>query len=147
MAYFGKTMRQMPLLAGLLAVTLLAGCGGKLNPFNWFAQRTTPVAEVPIATDPRPLIATITAVRLEPVPSGALLTATGRGALAGSWQADLVALPVQDGVLTLEFRAWPGTVAGNARDVTAGVSLSAKDLAGLRKIVVQGAQNARVVSP
>ena len=148
-----RAIRRAPLVAGVLAVSLLAGCGGKLNPLNWFGQRTKPVAAVSITlpSDPRPLIATITALRLERVPSGAILTATGQGAAVGSWQADLVVLPVQDGALTLEFRAWPGpaAVAGSprTREVTAGVSLSAKDLAGLSRIVVQGAENAQSVRP
>ena len=146
-----RAMRRMPFLAGLVAVSLLAGCGGKLNPLNWFGARTKPVAAVSVAvpSDPRPLIATITALRLEDVPSGALLTATGRGAAVGSWQADLVALPVQDGVLTLAFRAWPGTTAGSARtrEVTAGLHLSHKDLAGLSRIVVQGAENTQTLKP
>lgn len=144
-----RAIRRLPLLAGVLAVSVLAGCGGKLNPLNWFGQRAKPVATVAIAppSDPRPLIATITALRLEKVPSGAILTATGQDAAVGSWQAELVALPVKDGVLTLEFRAWPGTMAGKQRGVTAGISLSAKDLAGLRQIVVQGAQNTRAVTP
>lgn len=148
-----RTMRRMPLVAGLVAVSLLAGCGGKLNPLNWFGQRAKTVAAVSIAvpSDPRPLIATITALRLEDVPSGALLTATGRGAAVGSWQADLVALPVQDGNLTLEFRAWPAPVAVDGsprtREVTAGLHLSRKDLAGVSRITVQGAENAKTVKP
>jgi hypothetical protein len=153
MAYFGseRAVRRMPLMVGVLAISLLAGCGGKLNPFNWFGHRAKTVAEVSIAvpSDPRPLIATITALRLEDVPTGALLTATGRGEAVGSWNADLVALPVQDGVLTLEFRAWPGTNAGSprTREVTAGLHLSRKDLAGVSRIVVQGAQNTQSVKP
>jgi hypothetical protein len=153
MAYFGfdRAVRRMPLLAGVLVVSLLAGCGGKLNPLNWFGQRAKTVAEVSIAlpSDPRPLIATITTLRLEDIPSGALLTATGRGAAVGSWKAALVALPAVDGVLTLEFRAWPGTDAGSprTREVTVGLHLSRKDLAGLSRIVVQGAQNTQTIKP
>lgn len=146
-----RAMRRMSLVAGVLAVTVLAGCASNLNPLNWFGQRAKPVAAVSIASpsDPRPLIATITALRLEAVPSGVLLTAKGRGVAVGSWRADLVALPVEDGVLTLEFRAWPGTIAGTARarEVTAGLHLSRKDLAGLTRIIVQGAENAQTVSP
>lgn len=148
-----RAARRMPLVAGVLALTLLMGCASKLNPLNWFAKRDRTVATVSIATpsDPRPLIATITELRLEDVPSGALLTATGRGTALGSWQADLVALPVVDGVLTLEFRAWPAPVAadGNprAREVTAGLHLSRKDLAGLSRIVVQGAENGQTIKP
>lgn len=153
MAHFGidRAARRMPLVAGVLVLSLLAGCG--LNPFNWFGKRAKTVAEVSIArpSDPRPLIATITALRLEDVPSGALLTATGRGAAVGSWQADLVALPAQDGILTFELRAWPAPVAaaGSARmrEVTVGLHLSRQDLAALSRITVQGAENALTVTP
>lgn len=151
MALFGfdRKARWIPLVAGLFVLSVLAGCGGKLNPFHWFGHRAKTAAEVSIETpsDPRPLIGIITEVRLEEMPSGALLTATGRGEAVGSWKAGLVALPVQDGVLTLEFRAWPGTIAGNARDVTVGLHLNRKDLAGLSRIVVQGATNAQTVKP
>lgn len=148
---FHHLARRMPWVAGLLIVAVLAGCGGSLNPFKWFGKRDRPVAAVSVAlpADPRPLIATITAARMERVPGGAVLTATGQGAAAGSWKADLVASPPQDGVLTLEFRAWPGpgTGAAGPRAVTVGLYLRAKDLAGLRKIIVQGAENARVLTP
>lgn len=148
-----RALGRMPWVAGLLAVSLLMGCASKLNPLNWFGQRAKPVAAVSLAmpSDPRPLIATITALRLEAVPSGALLIATGRGAAVGSWQADLVALPVVDGVLTLELRAWPAPVAvagtPRTREVTTGLHLSRADLAGLSQIIVQGGENAQTVRP
>lgn len=146
-------VRRVPLVAGLVAVTLLMGCASKLNPLNWFGQRANPVVAESIAVqnDPRPVIDTITALRLEDVPSGALLTSTGRGVAVGSWQADLVALPVIDGVLTLEFRAWPAPVvvggSPRTREVTTGIHLSRADLAGVSRIIVQGATNAQTVRP
>lgn len=155
MAHFGfdRAARRIPLVAGLLSVSLLMGCASKLNPFNWFGPRAKTVAEVSIVapSDPRPLIASITKVQLENIPSGALITATGRGAAVGSWNADLVALPVQDGVLTLEFRAWPAPTASEGsprtREVTAGLHLSRRDLVGLTRINVLGAQNSQTVRP
>jgi len=155
MAHFGfdHSARRISLVAGLLAVSLLMGCASKLNPFNWFGPRAKTVAEVSVVkpSDPRPLIASITKVQLENVPSGALITATGQGAAVGSWSADLVALPVQDGILTLEFRAWPAPTASQGsprmREVTAGRYLSRKELVGLTQIIVQGEQNSQRVRP
>lgn len=144
---------RVPLVAGLLALSLLAGCGGKLNPLKWFGSRDKTVAEVSIEapSDPRPWIDSISDVRLEKVPSGVLITAKGLAAAQGSWQAALVARPVDDGLLTLDFRAWPAPVGvvgtPRTREVTVGLHLSHKELAGVEWIEVSSAKNALTQKP
>jgi hypothetical protein len=148
--------RISPVLIGVLALSLLAGCGGgklSLNPFKWFGPREKAVATVSIErpVDPRSLIAEIVALRLETVPTGVLVTATGRAAQQGAWQADLVAMPVTDGKLVLEFRAFEprNTATGTprSRDVTAGLHIRNGDLGGITSITVQGASNAKSARP
>jgi hypothetical protein len=152
--YF-RPVDRLRSMTGLLVVSLLMGCGGNLtlNPFKWFGAREKTVAAIMIETpaDPRPLIDTVASVRIEDVPSGVLVTALGRGVAQGVWQAALVARPVEDGRLILDFRAFdaPVFVEGTARsrEVTAGLHLSRGTLDGIRSITVQGATNAISARP
>ena len=148
--------RLSPLLMGVLALSLLAGCGGakiSLNPFKWFGHRDRVVATAPAprAVDPRSLIDQVVSLRLETVPTGVLVTATGRAAQQGAWKAQLVALPVDQGKLVLEFRVFAptNTAVGTAqsRDVTAGLHIRNGDLDGISSITVQGASNAKSARP
>ena len=147
--------RILPVLIGVLAFGL-AGCGGgklSLNPFKWFGSNEKTVTAVAIApaVDPRSLIAEIIGLRLETVPTGVLVTATGRAVQQGAWQADLVALPVTDGKLVLEFRVFApdNTAIGTpqSRDVTVGLHIRNGDLDGISSITVQGASNAKTARP
>jgi hypothetical protein len=145
----------MTRLTALVIVLTLAGCGGmrdsKLNPFNWFG-RSAPAEKVALPAAPadtRALIADVLTMTVEPVPTGAIVRATGRTPTQGWWDAELVPLPVtEDGVLVLEFRTFPpvdnaDVSTPRSREVTAAISLSNIKLANVRQIVVQGATNAR----
>jgi hypothetical protein len=146
-------------VAGLMLISLLAGCAGmaqsRLNPMNWFAPRAASQTEVMLQApaDTRALIETIVDVQIEKTPSGALLRATGRAATQGYWQADLVVGTAdEDGNLPVEFRvipAPPGAAVSTprSREITAAVSLRADTLASARRITVQGGQNALSARP
>jgi hypothetical protein len=141
--------------AALVAVLLVAGCGAiresRLNPFNWFgrseARETVVLAAAP--QDPRALAPEVLAMSVEPYPGGAIVKATARTPTQGWWDAELVALPVdENGILVYDFRIFPPvtttpTGPAQTREVTAAATLSDIKLDGVREIVVQGEQNAR----
>jgi hypothetical protein len=146
----------MKRLTVFLLVLALSGCGGmrdsKLNPFNWF-RRSEPAEKVALPEAPRDrraLVADVLTMAVEPIPTGAIVRATGRTPTQGWWNAELVALPLtDDGVLVIEFRLFPPVEATDvntprSREVTAALSLSNIKLENVREIVVQGANNARV---
>lgn len=146
---------RRPLTAALLAVTLLSACGfgqSRLNPLNWFG-RSQPVETGGLLTtapaDPRPLVAQVLTMSIEPYPGGALVRATGLPPTQGFWDGELVALPVDDtGTLVLEFHIFPpiaraGVVNQQSREVTVAYSLSDIKLESISQIIVQGAGNAR----
>jgi len=145
----------MTRLTVLVLVLALAGCGGfrdsRLNPFNWFG-RSQPAEKVALPdapADPRALVAEVLTMTVEPIPTGAIVRATGRTPTQGWWDAELVAQPVtEDGVLVLDFRIFPpvdptDVNTPRSREVTAAISLSNIKLEEVRQIIVQGAANAR----
>ena len=145
---------RLPLTAVLVATMALSACGfgqSRLNPLNWFG-RSQPAAQVVLVTsapaDPRPLVAQVLTMSIEPYPGGALVRATGLPPTQGFWDAELVALPVDEsGTLVLEFHIFPpiaraGVVNQQSREVTVAYSLSDIKLDGINQIIVQGAGNA-----
>ena len=146
------TLTHRP-IAALLALSLMAGCAGisqsRLNPMNWFAPRERAVESFSIekAADPRPLIEQITAVAVEPLPSGALVRATGLAATQGYWMADLVVGEVDEtGTLVIDFVAIPAAQVAavstpRSREITAAVSLRSDTLAAAKRITVRGQGN------
>ncbi|RSK31975.1 hypothetical protein EJA01_12060 [Rhodovulum iodosum] len=159
---------KKPLIAALALALALSACGrvrdSRLNPFNWFGGSTEESVAITAtedggaparaAADPRPLVAEVVQMRVERMPGGAIVHATGRPPRQGYWEADLV--PVNDerpenGTLAYEFRAAQPpapTRAGTApsREITAGRFVSDQTLAGVRRIVVIGAGNRRTSS-
>ena len=146
---------RLPLTTALVATLALSACGfgqSRLNPLNWFG-RSQPAEQVALVTtaaaDPRPLVAQVLTMSIEPFPGGALVRATGLPPTQGFWEAELVALPVDDaGTLVLEFRIFPpvtraGVVNQQSREVTVAYSLSDIKLSSISQIIVQGAGNAR----
>ena len=146
------------MLRALLALTLclsLAACGGsRLNPLNWFGgdreERIT-VVEEEVETDPRPLVAEVTEVKIEPTTSGALLTATALAEATGYFLQELDLLDRAEGAATYEFRAAPppeGATAGPepTRALVAAVALSQGELQGLREITVIARTNRRSIT-
>ncbi len=153
----------------VLAVTLMAlgGCSGigdsRANPLNWFGSGSdaTPRAERPgdgrlvpeggylWNRDDRRAVGRISEMEIHPVRAGAIVRAASVPPEQGWSQAALVpendGVP-QGGVLTLRFAASPPPQAvrvgrESSREITAALHLEARDLTGVREIVVVGAEN------
>ncbi|MEL6210909.1 MAG: hypothetical protein AAFR44_12170 [Pseudomonadota bacterium] len=154
------------LVAIWAVLAVVAGCGfseSRFNPFNWFGSSTVedptlaPVGGFPEdAADQRPLVAQVTEMRVDRVPGGAIVHATGLPPVQGFWSADLVAeitdaegRPVpENGTLALQFRVLPpvqATRSGPAlsRELTAALFLSDQTLARVGTITVRGQTNQR----
>ena len=150
----GSGMRK-PLLAALSLVLFTSACGGfgasRWNPMNWFggAEQAAPAEpNVVDQEDPRALAMQVTALKVDPMPGGAIVRATAVMPTQGWWEAEL--LPVQDpptdGNLVYEFRVFPPVSAADvstARSRTVNVAVFVSDikLDMIRSITVQGATN------
>ncbi len=147
----------------------------RLNPFNWFGRSSeVPVQqsaadENPLIPERSALfggsrssavidlttpIAEITALRVERVPGGAIIRAEGRDTRQGAFNVEIVPAnddeKASDGVLvyTLERQLPQATQAvgpAQTREVVAARHLTDQQLAGVRRIRVEAAQNAREV--
>jgi hypothetical protein len=161
----------------LVSSLTLAACGAvrdsRVNPLNWFGQSSSePVAE---AAQTNPLIPKrgglfanarakeavylgqpfeqVTNLRIERVPGGAIIRATGLAARQGIYAVQLTpqneAEEPVDGVLTYRLegvRPGANTAVGTkpTREVIAARQLTNQQLAGVRSIRVEGQQNALV---
>lgn len=165
-----------PLVIVLAASLGLSACGSALNPFNWFG-RSEPVQTQTGDEDVNPLIpraqgiqilslgrnapeidnttpiATVTDIRVERIPGGALIRATGLDPTQGIFNAKLEPAnddeEAVDGVLTYRLqRETSGTraVGGPAtREVVVARRVTDSQLEGVRIIRVEAEQNARQV--
>jgi hypothetical protein len=158
------------LLTLTVAALVLTGCGNsRLNPMNWFGRgQPAPVVTtgdvnplIPVGRDGRPLkeeapylgalISQVTEVRVERVPGGAIVRASGVGHFQQSFDVQLTSpsdKQAVNGVQTFQFRAYVPP-AGNrvvgpasSRTITAAAYLTDNELAGVRKIRVEAASNA-----
>jgi hypothetical protein len=146
-------LRVIPALA---LMTGLAACDSQLNPMNWFGneseeriEATEGVETGPV--DPRPLVAEVVDLAVEPTSQGAIVRAMGRPPVQGYWEADLIEVERANGVIVYEFRVFPPPVptregTPQSREVVVGTQLSNFDLTEIRTITVIGAQNRRTVS-
>lgn len=153
----------------LLAATLtVTGCArvseSRLNPLNWFGHSQaaplnaaaplrplTPSGQKTQVVDSRGAIQSISTLVLERTPDGAIIRATGISSTQGQFNAQLVPVSTDNGVLTLIFRieavATPQTNSSTySRQVTAARTILFADLQGIRSILVKSATNARSVS-
>jgi hypothetical protein len=146
---------RIRLIFAIVALSMLTACGGfrdsRLNPKNWFG-RSQPADQASIVAEPadkRPLVDQVLTMQVESFPGGAIVRATGLPPTQGFWDAELVALPLDEsGKLVLEFHIFPPVTAAAAvnqqsREITVAYSLSNIKLEGVTQIVVQGATNAR----
>lgn len=143
------------LTAALIALLLLTSCGkvrdSRLNPFNWFgrSEQTETLQTVQKPADPRPLVADVVSMNVEPYSGGAIVRATGISPTQGYWDAELVEVENDEpGHLILEFRLFPpvaeqGVNTPRSREVTVAMTLSPARLENISRITVQGASNAR----
>ncbi len=137
--------------------------GSSLNPLNWFGSSTSVAAASPAdpvrplvvggttVVDARPLVASVTTLRVDRTPSGAIVTAQGEVPGQGYFNAELVRTGLQNGVLSFAFRAEapPGGGTGGVartRTITAATDLDGGDLVGVTTIRVEGQGNARTAS-
>jgi len=154
-----------PILLGSAIVLTLSGCAqisdSRLNPFNWFGNSREAVAADPaerrplvpegrrvVVTDARQLVTQVTALTVDRAATGAVVRATGLAPTQGFFNAELVNAGVANGVLTLEFRAqapagFEAIGTPRSRQITAAYVIRSNDLAGIRTVRVQAAENAR----
>ena len=150
-------MTSRGLILALVLATGLAGCArvaeSRFNPFNWFGGSESEAAAAPVEaeSDPRPRVAQVTSLTIEPTPTGAIVRATGLPPTQGWFAAALV--PETDepvnGEMVYVFRAVPprgrepvSTV--QSRELSVARALSQQDLAATRVVRVVGATNALV---
>lgn len=162
------------LIASGLVLTLLGGCAtiseSRFNPLNWFgSSEPTPVATAadgsavivlptlsprkgyPELIDTRPLAPQITDVQVVRSASGAIVTATALVPSLGYYDAQLVRAESDSAsTLVFDYRLRPpqktvGTGNAAQRRIPAAYSLSTPELAGIRTIIVRGANGARQV--
>ena len=146
---------RIRLIFAIVALSMLTACGGfrdsRLNPKNWFG-RSQPAEQTSVAAEPadkRPLVDQVLSMQVESFPGGAIVRASGLPPTQGYWDAELVALPLDDtGKLVLEFHVFPpingaAVVNQQSREITVAYSLSTIKLEGVSQIIVQGANNAR----
>ncbi len=158
----------------LTASLLLVSCGGwsdsRVNPRNWFGNsrsvetsetkaavnplipRRSGIAQRPAPVDRTVPIATVTAMRVERTPTGAIVHATGVATRQGAFDVEIrpdpEATDAEKGVLAFRFLVvYPKFATRSStqrsRTVNAAIALSQQDLRGVRLIRVSGAQNAR----
>ena len=142
------------LLVSLLAIT--ASCGrvaeSRYNPLNWFgrAESTQTGALVPAsfrAGQSGPMVAQVTALRIERTSTGGIVSAEGVTPALGYWDAQLVEVPSDDpAIKTYQFRMLPPpavTIIGTTeqRKVNVGAVLSNFELEQIRQVRVQSASN------
>ena len=163
---------RRPMTTLVIVASLLGGCGfsdSNWNPFNWFGGgQPAPVN----ASDSNPLVPdtrrtrreadyvyqgtpidTISELKIERIPGGAIIRATGVSQYQGGYNAFLYPMIATDGstsdVLTFRFDiSLPaGARAGGttqSREITVARRVTEQDLAGIRTIRVEGRQNAQV---
>jgi hypothetical protein len=173
----GKMKKSLILL--LAATLVVASCGAwrgsRVNPKNWFGgSESTPVAqETPEEVNPlipkkaglnffgspddddedtSVLASTITELRIEQTPVGAIIRATALTERQGAYEARLRLEEdpelAEKGVLAFTFRVlYPATStpvgSERTRLVQAAASVTHQDLAAIRTIRVTGATNQR----
>ncbi len=157
-----------PILLTLCVALTLTGCAriaqSKLNPLNWFGRGQViapanpedrkpliPAGATTQLADTRGLIDTIINLTIDRSPAGGIVRATGVAATQGYFNAQLVLVSSDNGLLVYEFRVETprgfeqiGTQA--SRQITAAVTLTMQQLAGVRQIQVRGARNAMASS-
>ena len=167
---------QKPVAVLLAAALVLTGCSGwssaRVNPKNWFGKGRAAPAEAPAAAQevnpllpprrsglfarPEPEdvsvpIARVSALRVEPTTTGAIVYAEGiasrQGPFATSLRPVSTEAQIADGLLVLSFRvvypARPTPVGPErARTVHEAYPLSRKQLGRIRVVRVEGRENA-----
>lgn len=159
-------------LFGTVVLMTISGCSIlsdiPLNPLDWFgsseeetaqAEGETEVATVtprplvdrsntPAVVDGRALVQSVEGLTVDQTTTGAIVRANGIAPAQGYFNAQLVNAGVENGVLTLEFRAQapagtPQQGSPRSRRIDAAYVIDNPDLLAIRSIRVQSATNAR----
>lgn len=153
-------------VVGLVGICLLAGCSGgsgfslsKLNPFTWGSGSETTEAQVAAARqqlavvdDGRVALATVTALAVEPNPTGVIIRANGIAPGAGYHSAALRPIgggrPDADGTIRFMLVARPpegngGTLPGQS--MSAAAFLGKGRIAGASRVMVSAGDGAQTV--
>ena len=148
----GKLLLVMAILIGTSGCSRVAD--SRINPLNWFGSSEPVATAAPLenaAVDPRPLIAQVVNLEIEPATGGAIVRATGLPPRQGFHDVALLATndgePL-NGVLQYRFVAMPPprptpVVNVRSREVEAAAFVSDAILADTHEIHVLAAQNAR----
>ncbi|MGB2202710.1 MAG: hypothetical protein ACPH5G_15375 [Pseudooceanicola atlanticus] len=156
--------KTIPLL--LMTALVVASCGrvadSRFNPLNWFGRaesRAVNAGEAnpllprraltlrPEELDNRTPVAQITGLNVERLPGGAIVRVTAVSARQGAHNVGLKPVLDEtvpaDAIRFLLVADQPGYPVGSepTRRINAGVKLTDQDMAGIRRIEVQGAQN------
>ena len=139
----------------VIAVLVLGGCSTRLNPMNWFGNSEETLVSAPEAfsDERRPLAERITALRIDRMPSGAIIRATGLPPTQGYWDAELVPVNLgneTNGELIFELRLAPPATprpvsTARSRDVFVATDLSNTQLRNVRRVTVVGSANRQTV--
>lgn len=168
---------QKSLSVLIIAMLTLTACGSwrdsRVNPSNWFGSSKSVKSETPPdpnaadalvpktregsglfsrpdAEDTSVPIAKIDELRIEPIPSGAIIYSSGTALRQGAYNARLVSVNSEEnkekGILEFVFRVnYPNseTLQGSERTrmVSDAINVSTQNLEGIRLIRVVGQQN------
>jgi len=147
-------------ILAILAISLtVSACGrirdSRINPFNWFGRdrtETVAVTDEALLRDPRPFVAEVLSLKIEPTPEGAIIRAVGLPTLQGYWNAELVEIERDDpSTLTYEFRVTPPPFqtrqsTQRSREIIVAKDISTNRLNKVRTITVIGQSNRRAVT-
>ncbi len=152
------------ILAFGLTLALGACSGGgraspsSFNPFGWIrsdagaVQSLAPARGYSQSVETRPLVDRLTGAFAEPTPTGVIIRATALPPTQGYYAAGLTSEGIENGTLTLSFRARPpqrAMPAGPARlrELVAAVYLTRAQVQGLRRVRLRAAGNSRTLRP
>lgn len=161
----GRKMTRT-LIVVLALGLVLASCArvsqSRFNPFNWFGESRSVAVEEgasllperalrPGPVDSRTVIDEIAELSVDRTGAGGILRVTGVASVQGGFDAGLVEISRDGGVLRYQFRvALPGATTGTgapaSRAITVAQALTDQDLEGIARIQVDGRQNARVIA-
>ncbi len=154
-----KAALPVLVIVGLMTAGCARIASSSINPLNWFGSSVAadPGVRVPLVTrgptgiDARVPVSSVTTLRVDRTPGGAIVVAQGVVPTQGYFNAELLRTGLAGGVLTFAFRAEAPASGGTAgsvatRTITAAIDLDDSDLQGVSTIRVEAQGNARTAS-
>ncbi len=152
-------------ILGTAVLLTITGCArvadSRFNPLNWFGSSqeapVTATGEIrplvdqsrrTVVVEGRALVQTVDALAIDRTPAGAIVRATGTAPTQGYYNAQLVNAGINNGVLTLQFRAqapsgFEAEGTPRSRSISAAYVIGTADLSSIRTVRVESATNAR----